>query len=227
MNEHSTFIIAEAGINHNGDITIAKKLADSAKECGADAVKYQTFYSHEKLKQYELTREEFITLKQYCDSLGIEFMTTAHEYSIIDFVDSLVLKHKVASPFLTNHEFLKKINKCRKPVYLSTGSLEHKNKIATMNEIWNALNTLNDCNVTLLHCVSSYPCKNPMYERIHELKTFGVPVGLSDHSKELPPLNLPVIEKHFMLEGSDCIDKSVSLTPNEFKKIVKKVRSQE
>lgn len=215
-----TFVIAEIGLAHSGDVEVAKRLVDASKEAGSDAVKFQTFHNIGRLEEYELTDEEFIELKHYCDKKKTLFLSTPHSIEAIDFVDSLVPMHKVASPFLDDEAFLKRIVEKGKPVLLSTGSLVSEDGMASMGEVILALNAMRSLDVTLMHCVSKYPCKHPHYNRIRHLEWLGVPVGLSDHSKTIVvPRGLPVIEKHIMLEDMDCVDKDVSLTPKEFKEM--------
>lgn len=223
-----TFIIAEAGINHNGNIKLAKILIDAAKGAGADAVKFQTFWNLGKLKYLELTKEEFIELKRYSDSKDIIFLSTPHTIEAIDFLDKLVPVYKVASPFLTDYKFLKHVASKHKPIFLSTGSLIHDDGMATIEEIKQALNVLSFSDVVLMHCVSRYPCFNNHNERIMELEKLNKIVGLSDHTKELNLPYVPVIEKHLMLrEYPYCIDYNVSIYPDEFKKMVQFTRSKD
>jgi len=214
-------IIAEAGINHNGELKLAKRLVNNSKEAGADIVKFQTFFGIERLKRYELTEYEFVELKRYCDLVGIDFMSTPHTLDVIDFVDELVNIHKVASPFLTNKEFLTRVADKHKPIILSVGSIKNKNGMATMKEIETALSWIPNADVTLMHCVSKYPCKYPHFERVEELKKFGKPVGVSDHSNKIILPKVPVIEKHIMLPDIECIDSHVSLYPKRFALMVK------
>lgn len=224
--ESSTFIIAEAGISHMGDIDFAKELVNVATTAKVDAVKFQTFWNLDRLSDYELTQDEFIELKRYCDSKDIMFLSTPHTLDAIDFIDALVPIHKVASPFLTDYRFLKKIASKQKPILVSTGSLKHGNGMATFQEIEKALNVLSDCEVYLLHCISKYPCYNNHIERIEYLKKFDYIVGLSDHTKEINVLPLPIIEKHIMLRDyPDCPDYNVSLYPDEFIDMVQYIRN--
>jgi sialic acid synthase SpsE len=213
-------IIAEAGISNNGSIKLAKKLVDVAKRSGADAVKFQTFWDIGRLKEYELTKAEFIELKEYCDKKGILFLSTPHCKDAIYFVDELVPIHKIASPYITDEIFVKEIASREKPVLMSTGSLEHVDGMATDNEIKRALKWLEGCEVILLHCVSKYPCYFTHLERIEQLKKFGKTVGLSDHSKEIYLPKYPIVEKHIKLFNSECIDDNVSLDPDEFRAFV-------
>lgn len=154
----STYIIAEAGVNHNGSFSMAKKLVDVAKEAGADAVKFQTFRAenlvtkeaqqanyqvenlgeatsqYEMLKKLELSFEEFKSLKYYCDEIGIEFLSTPFDYDSVDFlVDDLQMETvKIPSGELTNSPFIHYIATKQKKIIISTG-------MATMDEIHEAL----------------------------------------------------------------------------------------
>jgi sialic acid synthase SpsE len=201
-------------------------MVEQALIAGADCVKFQTFWGLVGLEKYEFTQDQWKYLKMYCDEMGVDFMTTPHwgsplcgykdsDYPTIDFVDALVKTHKIASPYLTNENYVRYIALKGKPVFLSTGSITNENKMAIDAEIENALEWLKDVPVTLLHCVSSYPPDDGKYERIRELKKFGKPVGISDHTQKklFPPL--PVIEKHFKIDDN-CIDAGVSLSPKDF-----------
>lgn len=230
-----SLILAEAGCNFNGKLSIAKKMADEAKKCGVDVVKYQTFWNLGCLKNYEMPKKDWIDLKGYCDKIGIEFMSTPHwgspigkfykeeDYDVIDFVDNLVKRHKVASPYLTNQKYIRYISSLHKPLIISTGSIIHEDGMATIEEIERCLYWIEDCDITLLHCVSKYPAKEYNWKRIEELKRFGFPVGVSDHTKSLDGKPYPVIEKHFEL-NDNCIDANVSLNPKQFKEYVKSIK---
>lgn len=223
MEDH--FIIAEAGINHNGDIKIAKKLADAAKACDADSVKYQTFENIKFLKKYELTDEEFIDLKDYCDDIGIVFLSTPHTFRSIHFLNELVPMYKVAHPFMFVGKFLIEVDSYGKPIILSTGNQMSSNGMASLDEIGNALKFIKKSKVILMHCISKYPCGNPHYERINELKnSFKLEVGLSDHSKNIKIPKMKYIERHLMLPNIKSIDSNVSLNPKQFKQMVKYVK---
>jgi N,N'-diacetyllegionaminate synthase len=234
-----SFIIAEAGVNFNGDLDKAKEMALKAKECGADAVKFQTFWDIGiRLKNYEMSREKWVLLKAYCDDIGIEFMTTAHwgspisgfykeDYEVLKFIDPLVKRHKVASPYLTNKRYLEAISAFGKPLIVSTGSIINENGKATITEVERGLRCISGNDITLLYCVSCYPTEKFEYrwQDIEALKIFGYPVGISDHTqlKEARPY-YPVIEKHFKLDDN-CLDHAVSLKPEEFKHYVESIRS--
>lgn len=226
----SVYIIAEAGVNHNGSLELAKKLVDAAKEAGADCVKFQTFISknivsknavkadyqkqhtqaeetqYNMLKKLELSFEEFVELNDYCKSKDIEFMSTAFDFDSIDFLQSLGMgTWKIPSGDITNLPYLIKIAKLNKPVILSTG-------MSTMNDVRSAIKALKDNGVgelTVLHCTTEYPThfNDVNLKAMLTIKDeFGLKVGYSDHTKgiEVPiaavALGATVIEKHFTLD---------------------------
>lgn len=205
--EHPCLIIAEAGINHNGDVSIAKSMIDAAKECGADAVKFQTFKAEEFIsdpeqtytyysqgkevtesmmdmfKRYEFSGEEWIEIADYCKKVGIIFFSTPQNKSDLDFllkiVDIPVIK--VGSDDLTNLELLKYCASKRLPIIISAG-------MAYLSEIEDAVNTIRNTgndNLAVLHCVSSYPA-GPDEINLRKMLTirlaFDLPVGFSDHT---------------------------------------------
>lgn len=229
-------IIAEAGVNFNADLNIAKEMAKNAKECGADIVKYQTFWDLGCLKEYEMDKEKWIELANYCNDIGIEFMSTPHwgspigefykdeDYNVIDFVDSLVKRHKVASPYITNKKYVEYISRFGKPLIISTGSIIHPDGQATMEEVERCLRWVSSPDITLLYCISKYPSVSYDYRKIEELKRFGYPVGVSDHSLDVTFKPYPIIEKHFKI-NDNCIDSTVSLDPEQFKRMVSYVKS--
>ena len=226
----NSYIIAEAGVNHNGSLELAKKLVDKAKEAGADCVKYQTFKAnkivsknaakadyqkkqtespesqHEMLKKLELSFDDFIELNNYCKEIGIEFLSTAFDFESIDFLNQLGMQvWKIPSGEITNLPYLIKIAKLNKKVILSTG-------MSTMREIEDAVNILKDhgaSELIILHCTTEYPTP---YEDVNLnamlaiKERFGYEVGYSDHTMgiEVPiaavALGAKVIEKHFTLD---------------------------
>jgi sialic acid synthase SpsE len=221
-------IIAEIGINHLGDINLAKKLIDAAVYAGANAVKFQTFWDIYHLRQYEFTKEQWVDLKKYCDKKEILFLSTPHTFEAIHFINKLVPIHKIASTYLGLPNFLMEVADKRKPILLSTGSLVHNDGMATLEEVKCALSYIPNADVTLMHCVSKYPCQDIHLDRLVEMQSLGKKIGLSDHSKSIDiSLRLPVLEKHLMLEGITCPDESVSLLPSEFKKMVERIRWDE
>lgn len=226
----SVFVIAEAGVNHNGSLELAKELVDAAKDAGADCVKFQTFVSknivsknavkaeyqkqqtepeesqQDMLKKLELSFDEFVELNEYCKSKDIEFMSTAFDFDSIEVLDSLEMGiWKIPSGDITNLPYLIKIAKLNKPVILSTG-------MSTMEDIRSAIKALKENGVaelTVLHCTTEYPTpfEDVNLRAMNTIKEeFGVKVGYSDHTKgiEVPiaavALGATVIEKHFTLD---------------------------
>lgn len=249
------FIIAEAGVNHNGSIELAKQLVDKAVFAGVDCVKFQTFKAENlvnkeakkadyqvnntgnndsqlnMLKKLELSFEDFVELKKYCDDKGIMFLSTPFDHESIEFLASLNMPiFKIPSGEITNLPYLRKINSYKKEVILSTG-------MATIDEIQEALNILKDCKVKLLHCTTEYPCP---YESVNMCamltlkEKFNLPVGYSDHTQgiEVPimavSMGATVIEKHFTLDKNmEGPDHKASLEPQELKAMVDSIRNIE
>ncbi|HJH25394.1 MAG TPA: N-acetylneuraminate synthase [Methanophagales archaeon] len=251
------FIIAEAGVNHNGDIELAKKLIDAAKDAGADAVKFQTFkaenvvvedaqkaeYQKETtgegsqygmLKKLELTEEDFSELVDYAKEKDILFLSSPFDKESVDLLYELdVPVFKVGSGEITNFPLLRYIAKKEKPVILSTG-------MATLGEVEEALNVIRSEgveDVILLHCVSNYPAKieDVNLRAMETLKqAFQIPVGFSDHTLGITmpiaavALGACVIEKHFTLDRNLLgPDHKASLEPDELKEMVKTIRDVE
>ncbi len=255
MNDNHVIIIAEAGVNHNGDINLAYQLIDKAKEAGADYVKFQTSNSKVSAKQaplaeyqkknigtdgtqkvlqnYRLKFEDFKPLKEYCDKIGIKFMSTPFVLEAIDFLADFNMDYmKVPSGEITNYPYLVKIAKLGTPVIMSTG-------MSTMGDVEAAINLL-EANglsrdkIILLHCNTEYP--TPYADvNLNAMLTignsFGVKYGYSDHTQgiEVPiaavAMGACVIEKHFTLDrnlpGPDHI---ASLEPDELKEMVDSIR---
>ncbi len=224
------FIIAEAGVNHNGDIKLARKLIDVASRAGADAVKFQTFQAEElvtetaekaeyqkettgskesqfeMIKKLELSDESFKELFTYSQKKGIMFLSTPFDKGSVDLLDRLgVPAFKVGSGEITNLPLLKHIAMKQKPVILSTG-------MSTLDEVTEAIKVLKkegSGEIALLHCVSCYPAsaEDTNLRAMETLRrTFKLPVGLSDHTTgiHIPvaavALGACIIEKHFTLD---------------------------
>jgi N-acetylneuraminate synthase/N,N'-diacetyllegionaminate synthase len=227
---HPVFIIAEAGVNHNGDLNLAKKLIDAAKEAGADAVKFQSFKAenvvtktaqkakyqkqttgsgesqYEMIKKLELSSADFKKLALYARKKGILFLSTPFDKESVDLLDELdVPAFKIASGEITNFPLIRHIAKKGKPVILSTG-------MSTLEEIDEALHVIKSVgikDIVLLQCVTAYPAKvEDMNLRAMQTleSTFKLPVGLSDHTIGIVvpiaavALGAVVIEKHFTLD---------------------------
>jgi len=251
------FIIAEAGVNHNGSLELAKKLVDCAKDAGVDCIKFQTFKAknlvspraqkaeYQKkttgedsqlsmLEKLELSYDEFIELKEYCDHSGICFLSTPFDFDSIDFLSSLDMPFwKIPSGEVTNYPYLVAVAKTEKPVVMSTGMCE-------MNEIEEAIRVLRENGtkeISLLHCNTEYPTPFPdvNLKAMDTLrKTFGLEVGYSDHTKgiEVPiaavALGATIIEKHFTLDRNmEGPDHKASLEPSELKSMVSSIRNIE
>ena len=221
------FVIAEAGINHNGDLKLARALIDVAVEAGADAVKFQTFRADrlatpdapkaeyqlqttgndesqfEMLRRLELSAGAHRELQAYCHERGIIFLSTPFDEEAVDLLDELgVPAFKISSGDLTNLPLLEHVASKGKPVILSTGMSE----LSELIEAVSVLNTAGCENPVLLHCVSNYPA-DPSEVNLRAMQTmrsaFDVPVGFSDHTEGIDvaiaavALGACVIEKHF------------------------------
>jgi N-acetylneuraminate synthase/N,N'-diacetyllegionaminate synthase len=251
------FIIAEAGVNHNGKIEFAKKLIDAAISAKADAVKFQTARAEdvviggigiadyakknigkeitqlEMIKNLELKYEDFAILKEYCDKKGIIFLSTPHSFGAIDFLEKLVPAYKFASGDITNIPALKYAAKKGKPMILGTG-------MSTLQELKNAVNVIKsegNNQIIALHCTTNYPC--PLEEvnlraMITMQNELDCMIGYSDHTLGLlvpimaVAMGACIIEKHFTL-NRDLLgpDHKASLEPDELKKMVKEIRNTE
>ncbi len=249
-----TFIIAEAGVNHGGDMNLAKKLVDLAVEAGVDAVKFQAFRTSDliidnvekapyqtkttsktesqtdMLKKLELKKEQYIELKEYCESKNIIFLITPFdETSLLELEEIGVVAYKVASTDTTNLPFLKKIAQTQKPVFLSTG-------MTYLNEIQAALEEIHvyNKNIVLMQCTANYPISDDE-ANLNVIKTFqnnfDILVGYSDHSIGIGaapyaiPMGVCMIEKHFTINKEDeGPDHLASLDPEELKQLVVEVR---
>ena len=253
----SVYIIAEAGVNHNGSFELACKLVDAANAAGADCIKFQTFkaenlVSHiaqkadyqkdttgegsqeDMLKKLELSYEEFIKLKGYCDKVGICFLSTPFDFESIEFLDNIDMPFwKIPSGEVTNYPYLVALAKTGKPVVMSTGMCE-------INEIQEAIDVLRENGTTqikLLHCNTEYPTpfSDVNLNAMQTLKDkFGLEVGYSDHTSgiEVPiaaaALGAAVIEKHFTLDRKmEGPDHKASLEPDELAKMVASIRNIE
>jgi N,N'-diacetyllegionaminate synthase len=240
-------IIAEAGVNHFGDIQKAFDLVDMAHEAGADIFKLQHFKTDElvgpsaqewrqRLRSKELTDAEIFLIKERCDARGIIFMCTGHDESSLHFLDQNVNvpAFKIGSGEVGNWPSLKKVAGRKKPMILSTGMYE-------LDDIKTALNVIHEggCKqVAVLHCVTTYPTEPAdvnlsVMEQIRSF--FKGPVGYSDHTEgtAVPlaavALGADVIEKHITIDRNipNAQDWKVSCDPSNFTKFVSDVREIE
>ena len=251
-------IIAEAGVNHNGSLEMAKEMARAAKECGADIVKYQTAVPElvvsrfaekaayqkqttdaaesqlDMIRKLHFSFDGHRELKEYCDKIGIQYLSAPFDIPSVRFLASLELPLlKIPSGEITNLPYLEEVGRTKIPVLLSTG-------MSTLNEITDALGILDDngCpEATVLHCNTQYPTPYAdanLSAMLELFDQFGLPVGLSDHTPgwecdvAAAVLGATVIEKHFTLDKSlPGPDQKASLDPAEFKAMVDAVRHVE
>ncbi len=228
--DQPVFVIAEAGVNHNGDMALAKRLIDEAVTAKADAVKFQSFRvnrlltksapkaqyqavatgaeetQYAMLKKLELSEADHLLLQSYCRDRGVIFLSTPFEEESADYLASIdVPAFKIPSGEVTNTPFLAHVARIGKPIILSTG-------MSTLKEVSDAVRALYEAgnrDVALLHCLSSYPA-NPAEVNLRAMDTmrrnFDCPIGYSDHTLGLSvslaavALGATVIEKHFTLD---------------------------
>ena len=251
-------IIAEAGVNHNGSLEMAKEMARVAKACGADIVKYQTAVPElvvskfaekaeyqkqttdaaesqlEMIRKLHFSFDAHRELKEYCDSIGIQYLSAAFDIPSVRFLGTLNLPLlKITSGEITNLPYLEEVAKLHTPVLLSTG-------MSNLNEITDALAVLDEggCpEATVLHFNTQYPTPYEdanLTAMLELFEQFGLPVGLSDHTPgwecdvAATVLGAQVIEKHFTLDKSlPGPDQQASLDPAEFAAMVQAVRHVE
>ena len=233
------YLIAEIGVNHEGDFNLAKHLIDLAKEGGANAAKFQTYKAHKLASkespsywdtskettksQYELfqkydkfSKDDYYNLSEYCQKVGIDFLSTPFDDDAVDFLNPIIPFFKVASADINNIPLLRKIATKNKPIILSTGA-------STLSEVENAIQVINEINqieIGLLHCILNYPTNDELanLNMIESLKKIypECVIGYSDHTIPDPNmltlttayiLGAEIIEKHFThnkkLEGND------------------------
>ena len=253
----SVYIIAEAGVNHNGSFETACKMVDAAKAAGVDCIKFQTFKSNklvssyarkaeyqksttgdgsqaDMLKKLELSFDQFRELKEYCDKAEITFLSTPFDFDSIAFLDSIDMPFwKIPSGEVTNYPYLAALARTGKPVVMSTGMCD-------MNEIGAAIKVLKEYGtkeIKLLHCNTEYP--TPFEDvNLKAMQTmrdvFGLEVGYSDHTKGIAvpvaavALGAVIIEKHFTLDRNmEGPDHKASLEPGELAEMVMSIRQIE
>ena len=250
-----TLIIAEAGVNHNGRLDLALKMVDEAKRAGADIVKFQTAIPERVISRYadkaeyqkettgneesqlemcrriHLKLSDYDIIKEYCEEVGIEFLSTPFDLESIDYLEKLGMKlWKIPSGEITNLPYLIKIAKTGKPVIMSTG-------MAELKEVEEAVNVLKEGGageITLLHCTTEYPAPfdSINLKAMNTLREkFGTKVGYSDHTTGIEvvvaavSLGATVIEKHFTLNRNlEGPDHKASLEPEELEVMVNKIR---
>lgn len=251
---HPAYIIAEVGINHNGDIEIAKKIIDAAVHAGADAVKFQKrtpeistppdqqaqmretpwgyiTYLHYRYK-VEFNEDQYCEIDRYCKEKKIDWLVSVWDEPSVDFMEKFETPaYKVPSASLTDHNLLKHVRRTRKPVIISTG-------MSTMEQIHRGVDILGNENLIIMHCTSTYPCE-PRELNLKMIETLrnefpNNPIGYSGHEVGLVPSAVAValgassLERHITLDramwGSD---QAASVEPWGFETLVKYIRVTE
>lgn len=240
--DNRTYIIAEIGINHGGNLDTAKRLIDSAASTGCNAVKFQTYLTEKRvskdkedifniLKASELPLDSFSILKKHADEQGITFFSTPFDKESLDYLESIDTPlYKVASFDVVNRALLDALSKTGKPIIMSVG-------MADINEIKEAYFILkkNNNSISLLHCISAYPTQEieANLDVIHSLRhEFPQSViGQSDHTSGIKvPLyaiaaGAQIIEKHYKIDSDmDCVDAPVSITEKQMRVLVEEAR---
>ena len=246
------FVISEIGINHNGDLDIAKKMIDVSKDCGADAVKFQKrdidiVYSKEQLKKprtspfgttereqkegLEFSENEYDIIDNYCKEKEITWFASAWDMNSLEFLDKYDFKyHKIASAMILDTTFLNEVAKRKKHTFISTG-------MSDFNMIDNAVEIFkkNDCSFELMHCISAYPFDSEIanLNMIKILKDrYKCNVGYSGHEKGGKLISLASValgstslERHLTLDRTMYgSDQAASITPIGFKSLIEDVR---
>lgn len=249
-NKHPVFIIAEAGINHNGNYLIAKKLVNMAKKAGASCIKFQTHITEEEMtktkilpgkiskkplwdiiKSCELTEKEEVNLRNYCKEEKILFLSTPFSIPAVERLEKIKMPaYKIGSGELTNIPFLERIARTKKPVILSTGMSELKEIIESVKIFQKTKSPL-----AILQTTSEYPCdyKDVNLGVIDEYKKmFNFPIGISDHSIGIYTAlgavakGASIVEKHITLDKKmPGPDQKLSLEFNELVELVNGCRA--
>ena len=241
IKKYDPFYIAEAGINHNGDLKTALKLVDSAKRSGASAIKFQTYKTEKRvkknspvfdiLKKCELKLKDFKIINDYCKKKKIIFFSTPFDTKAVEFLNNLnVPFFKIASFDIENYNLINSIVKTKKPIIYSTGM----SSLTSIEKLYKILKKKN-ISQNILHCISSYPNKeeNSYLANINYLKNkFDCNIGLSDHSAGIKVpiysylLGAKIIEKHFKLKNDNrCVDSPVSIDEIKFKNMINEINN--
>ncbi len=251
---HPAYVIAEIGINHNGDLEIAKKMIDAAVHAGVDAVKFQKRTPEvctppEQQKQMretpwgyityldyrykvEFDKEQYREIERYSKEKGIDWMVSVWDEPSVDFMEKFSTPaYKVPSASLTDHNLLKYARKTGKPIIISTG-------MSTMDQVKKAVDVIGTENLSIMHCTSTYPCE-PNELNLKMVQTLrdtfpNTPIGYSGHEVGLVPsavavaLGACMVERHLTLDramwGSD---QAASVEPGGFERLVKYIRVTE
>jgi len=250
---HPTYVIAEIGINHNGDMANTRKLIDAAKHAGVDAVKFQkrtpeicvpddqknamreTPWGYITYLEYrykvEFGEAEYREIDQYCKNVGIDWFASVWDEAAVDFLEPFEpVCYKIPSASLTDSNLLKKIRSTNRPVILSTG-------MSTMEQIRKAVKIIGLDNLVITHATSTYPCE-PEELNLRMIETlrneFPVPIGYSGHEVGLIPsvlaagLGACLVERHITLDRAMWGgDQAASVEPSGFERLVKYIRVAE
>ena len=241
------FIIAEAGVNHNGSVEIAKRMVEASSASGADAVKFQTFKAErivsksassqlDMLKKLELDVDAHEELIEFCRSKNILFLSSPFDLESISLLSNLGIEiFKIPSGEITNLPYLKEIGRLRKKVIMSTGMADLEEAKIALDALMKEGSSKKD--ITVLHCNTEYPTPVEdanLMAMLTMKEALKVNVGYSDHTLgiEVPiaavALGATVIEKHFTLDRSmEGPDQAASLEPTEFKAMVSAIRNIE
>lgn len=251
---HPVFVIGEIGINHNGDVEIAKKIIAGAKHAGVDAVKFQkrtpeicvhkdqwnierdtpwgrmTYIDYRH--KVEFNEEQYVEIVRYCKEIGITWFASCWDEPSVDFIEKFDPPlYKTASASLTDFSLLEKVNKLNKPVIMSTG-------MSTMEEIEKAVSVMNKNNLMIAHATSAYPCKNEelnlkMIETLKN-KYSDIPIGYSGHEVGLAPtwaavaLGACFVERHITLDRAMWgTDQAASVEINGMERLISSIRDIE
>lgn len=250
-----TEIIAEAGVNHNGSLDMARRLVDAAADAGANAIKFQSFKTEalvspdapkagyqkettgttqsqqDMLRALELSEDDHQTLAEHCRARKITFLSTPFDFQSARMLETLGIdRFKVGSGELTNLPLLRQLASLGKPLILSTG-------MSTIDEVADAVNAVTGVELTLMHCVSNYPAK-PEQCNLNAMRTmaetFKVPIGWSDHtigpaiSFAAVALGACVVEKHITLDRAlPGPDHNLSMEPAELTELIQGIRAIE
>jgi N-acetylneuraminate synthase len=251
--DQPTYVVAEIGINHNGDLDIAKQLIDAAVKAGADAVKFQkrtpelcvpddqkkkkretpwgyiTYLDYRYRVEFE--QEGYLEIDRYCRELGLDWFASVWDEPSVDFLENFEpVCYKIPSASLTDHNLLRQVRATGRPVILSTG-------MSTMEQIRASVGALGSDNLIITHATSTYPCE-PEELNLSMIRTlqkeFDCPIGYSGHEVGLIPsvaavaLGACLVERHITLDramwGSD---QAASVEPGGFERLVKYIRVTE
>ncbi len=246
--DKKVFIVAEAGINHEGNFENALRLIDDAAYAGVDCIKFQSYYTdklisrnnktrYDQRKKYELSLEQTAKLSEYAREKGLLFLSTALDTQSADEIENYVVAYKVSSLDTCNYKLLENLLEKQKPLIISTGMHSNEDIKETIDFIIRRKGEeYLKSSVILLHCISSYPVIDPAYLNLLSIpylkKQYNVNVGYSDHSLgtlacfTAVSLGASVIEKHFTIDKNmiGVRDHALSADKNEMKSIVDGIR---